>query len=61
MKKIEFEKAIAEGKMFLMRKYKGVSGASVWSAPKIVSAEVALKKSKVRVAGGYCPYCFEIV
>ena len=61
----DFDKAVAEGKMFLMRKYKYYGQ---WSAPKLVSAEVAEKKSRVRVVGYdefdvesiFCPYTFEL-
>lgn len=57
----EFEKAIAEGKNLIMKKYKY---QHEWSEGKIVSAEVAEKKSKVRVHtdyGDFCPYSFEFV
>lgn len=57
----EFEKAVAEGKMFVMKKYKAMGE---WSTGKVVTAEVALKKSKVRVmceGTYYCPYDFEVV
>lgn len=61
----DFKKAIAEGKMFLMKKYKAYGE---WGQPKLVSAEVAEKKSKVRVSSynefgekeWYCPYSFEL-
>ena len=57
----DFEKAVAEGKMFVMRKYKAFGE---WSKGKVVTAEVALKKSKVWVeyeGTHYCPYDFEVV
>ena len=65
MLNVELKKAIAEGKMFLMRKYKS---CGEWSAPRLVSAEVAEKKSRVRVVGydefdeesTFCPYSFEL-
>lgn len=57
----DFEKAVAEGKDFMMKKYKCCGS---YTAPKKVSAEVALKKSKVVVydydGEGHCPYAFEI-
>jgi hypothetical protein len=56
----DFEKAIAENKMFIMRKYKAFGE---WSNGKVVTAEVALKKSKVWVESDgthYCPYTFEL-
>ena len=56
----EFEKAIAENKMFVMRKYKAFGQ---WSNGKVVTAEVAKKKSKVWVVNdgtSYCPYSFEL-
>ena len=52
------EKAIKEGRKFIMRKYKGLGE---WSSPRIVSAEVAAHKSKVRTREGFCPYSFELV
>ena len=65
MLNVELKKAIAEGKMFLMRKYKSYGE---WSAPRLVSAEVAERKSRVRVVGydefdeesTFCPYSFEL-
>ena len=53
----ELEKAIKEGRKFVMRKYIGLGE---WSSPRVVSAEVAAHKSKVRTADGYCPYSFEL-
>lgn len=61
----DFKQAVADGKMFLMRKYKY---ADVWSAPKLVSAEIAEKKSHVWVPSEdefgevdyHCPYSFEL-
>lgn len=56
----EFEKAVAENKMFVMRKYKMFGQ---WSNGKVVTAEVAKKKSKVWVVSNgtsYCPYSFEL-
>ena len=61
---IAFEQAAQEGKQFYMRKYKRYGE---YHNPKIVSAEVALKKSKVLVEGYYeddgwfCPYEFQII
>ena len=53
----ELEKAIQEGRAFVMRKYKGFGE---WSTPRVVSAEVAARKSQVRTREGYCPYSFEL-
>lgn len=53
----ELEKAIKEGRKFVMRKYKYYG---VWSSPRIVSAEVVAHKSKVRTREGFCPYSFEL-
>ena len=57
----ELKKAIAEGKELVMYKYKYFG---VWSLPKKVSAEVALRKSQVVVfdenGTDYCPYGFEL-
>lgn len=61
----ELNEAIAEGKMFLMRKYKE---GGEYGAPKLVSAEVAKHKSKVFVKSWdefdniewHCPYSFEL-
>ena len=61
----EFDKAVAEGKMFLMKKYKAYGE---WGPAKLVTAEVAERKAKVFVQaidefGGkewYCPYSFEL-
>ena len=53
----ELEKAIKEGREFVMRKYKGFGE---WSTPRVVSAEVAAHKSQVRTHEGYCPYSFEL-
>ena len=56
----EFDKAVAEGKMFVMKKYKALGE---WSEGKVVSAEVAAKKGKVWVecdGAWYCPYSFEL-
>ena len=54
----ELEKAIKEGHHeFVMRKYKGLDQ---WSAPRVVSSEVAAHKSRVRTREGYCPYSFEL-
>lgn len=53
----KFEKAVAEGKNFIMQKY---MYAGIWSNEKVVSAEVAEKKSKIRINGIYCPYRFKI-
>jgi hypothetical protein len=61
MTKDDFNKAVAEGKMFVMKKYK-YNGE--WHNGKVVTAEVALKKSKVKVSYmgcDYCPYSFELV
>ena len=58
-----FEQAVEEGKQFYMRKYKYYG---IYHNPKIVTAEVALKKSKVLVPSYYegeyfCPYEFSII
>lgn len=56
----DFEKALVDGKMFFMRKYVAFGE---WSAPKLVSAEIASRKSRVRVKsddGVFCPYSFEL-
>lgn len=57
----DFYKAVEEGKMFWMRKY---IRFGCWSAPKLVSADVAMAKSKVVVYSedgeGYCPYDFAV-
>ena len=57
----ELKKAIEEGKALAMRKYKYFG---VWSAPKKVSAEVALRKAQVVVFDedgmAHCPYGFEL-
>ena len=57
MTQYELEKAINEGKIIMMRKYRFYG---MWSNPKKVSGEIALKKSKIFVCGGWCPYSFEI-
>jgi hypothetical protein len=57
MFRVEFLRAVEEGRQFVMRKYLRYGE---WSAPQIVSAERALAKSRVRARGGYCPYWFEI-
>ena len=53
--------ALKEGKELVMFKYKYFGR---WSAPKKVSAEVAYRKSMVRVFDEdgvpYCPYGFEL-
>ena len=61
----DFELAVAQGKDFMMRKYRA---CGEWSAPKRVSAEVAARKHKVTVSAEdefgdvnyYCPYSFEL-
>ena len=61
----DFQLAVAQGKEFLMRKYKAFGE---WSEPKRVSAEVAARKHKVTVSAEnefgdvdrYCPYSFEL-
>ena len=56
----DFNKAVAENKMFIMRKYKAFGQ---WSNGKVVTAEVALMKSKIWVVNdgnSYCPYSFEL-
>lgn len=61
----DFDKAIAEGKMFLMKKYKAYGE---WGPAKLVTAEVAERKAKVFVQAidefgekeWYCPYSFEL-
>lgn len=57
----ELKKAIEEGKELAMRKYKFFGE---WSAPKKVSAEVALRKAQVVVFDedgmAHCPYGFEL-
>ena len=53
----ELEKAIQEGRQFVMRKYKGLGE---WSTPRVVSSDVAARKSRVRTREGYCPYSFEL-
>ena len=61
----DFQLAVAQGKEFMMRKYKA---SGEWSAPKRVSAEVAARKHKVTVSAEnefgevdrYCPYSFEL-
>ena len=55
---VKFEKAVQEGRQFVMRKYLGLGS---WSEPKVVSAERALHKSKVRTADGFCPYDLEVI
>ena len=42
----DFDKAVAEGKMFLMKKYKAYGE---WGPAKLVTAEVAERKAKVFV------------
>jgi hypothetical protein len=46
MKQYELEKAISEGKIILMRKYRFYG---MWSNPKKVSGEMALKKSNLLI------------
>ena len=58
MFRLEFLRAVEEGRQFVMRKYLMYGE---WSAPQVVSAERALAKSRVRTRDGYCPYCFEVV
>ena len=53
----EFDKAVKEGREFVMRKYKGLG---LWSTPRVVSSEIAARKSQVRTCEGYCPYSFEL-
>ena len=57
----ELKKAIEEGQEVVMFKYQGYG---FWSAPKKVSAEVALRKAQVVVFDEYgdshCPYGFEL-
>ena len=53
----ELEKAIKEGHHFWMRKY---IAYGCWSAPRLVTAEVAAHKMSVRTHDGYCPYGFEL-
>lgn len=57
MTQCELEKAISEGKIIMMRKYRFYG---MWSNPKKVSGEVALKKSKILVDDCWCPYSFEV-
>ena len=57
MTKVEFEKAVAQGRMFLVRKYRFYG---LYSSPKLMSAERAARKARVRTADGFCPYTFEI-
>lgn len=57
MTQYELEKAIGDGKTIMMRKYRFYG---MWSNPKKVNGEIALKKSKILVSGGWCPYSFEI-
>jgi hypothetical protein len=58
----ELVKALEKGQEVVMFKYKEFG---CWSAPKKVSAEVALCKSQVRVFDEYgnshCPYGFQLV
>lgn len=54
---LELTKAIEEGKTFWMRKYLCYG---IYSAPRLVSAEQAKHKSRVRTEKGFCPYAFEI-
>lgn len=58
----ELHDALAKGKEVVMFKYKEFG---CWSAPKKVSAEVALRKSQVRVfdehGDAHCPYGFQLV
>lgn len=53
------QKAIADGSQIVMRKYKEFG---VWGQPKVVSSEVALRKSSVVVYDeddvAHCPYRF---
>ena len=53
----ELEKAISDGKTIMIRKYRFYG---IWSNPKKVSGKIALKKSKILVGDGWCPYSFEI-
>ncbi len=57
----ELKKAVEEGQELVMRKYKYFG---CWSAPKKVSAEVALRKAQVVVFDedgmAHCPYGFEL-
>lgn len=57
----ELKQAIENGKELVMRKYKFFGE---WSAPKKVSAEVALRKAQVIVFDedgmAHCPYGFEL-
>ena len=62
MTTMEFEKAVSEGKLFLMRQYKAMG---LWSAGKVVTAEVAARKARIWVYSDktgerYCPYHFEL-
>ena len=61
----DFDKAVAEGKMFLMKKYKAYGE---WGPAKLVTAKVAEHKAKVFVQTigefgekeWHCPYSFEL-
>ena len=55
MTSVEFQQAVAEGRQLLMRKYLQFGQ---YSTPRVVSAEVAAQKARVRVWGGWCPYDF---
>ena len=57
MTQYELEKAVKDGKTIMMKKYRFYG---MWSDSKKVSGEIALKKSKILVSGGWCPYSFEI-
>ncbi len=58
MTSADFQQAVAEGRQFLMRKYLQFGQ---YSTPRVVSAEVAAKKARVRVWDGWCPYDFAVV
>jgi hypothetical protein len=54
---VQFEEAVAQGRMFWMQKYLGLGQ---WSQPQLVSAERAMAKARVVTEEGYHPYRFEI-
>jgi hypothetical protein len=57
MSVIQFQEAVAQGRMFWMQKYLGFDQ---WSQPQLVSAERAKAKAQVVTKEGYHPYRFEI-
>jgi hypothetical protein len=53
----QFRAAVAEGRMFWMRKYLMYGQ---YSTPQLVTAERAARKASVLTAEGWCPYEFMI-